>query len=287
MKPTSKILLNKVTDEVVISILNDIVPVLNGLGIDYFIVGAFARDLKLYERGYNKASKRKTKDIDLAVMVSSQEELDQMKGRISELKGYMLHPEEPYRFLYNNAYEVDFLPFGEIANEKGQVELKAKTTFVLDIPGFMEVFPWVESIETEAGIKLNVSSLEGIVLLKIIALDDRKERKKDIQDISYILENFYLLHLDEIAEDADELFELYEDEKLYFDECVSARYIGRQIGKILSESPALLERIISILRRETQNPIHSKMGILMEKNTLESAVRIIKQIIFGIEDIRE
>ncbi len=82
MKHASKIFLNKITDEVVVTILKDIIPTLNRLGIEYFIVGAFARDLKLYEKGYDKAPKRKTKDIDLAVMVSSQEEYDQLKGKI-------------------------------------------------------------------------------------------------------------------------------------------------------------------------------------------------------------
>lgn len=59
MKPTSRILLNKITDEVVISILNDIVPVLNDLCIDFFIVGAFARDIKLFEKGITILQKEK------------------------------------------------------------------------------------------------------------------------------------------------------------------------------------------------------------------------------------
>lgn len=284
MKPTSRILLNKITDEVVISILNDIVPVLNGLCIDFFIVGAFARDIKLLEKGHNDPPKRKTRDIDLAVMVSSHEEYEQLKERIAGLSGYEPHPEEPYRFLYNNAYEIDFLPFGEIANEKDQVELKAMKAFVLDIPGFREVFDWVEPIRTEEGIELKVSPLAGIILLKIIAWDDRKEREKDIQDIAYILENFYLLHVDEIAGEAGELFEVYHDETLYFDENVSARYIGRQIASILKDSSGLLERVMNILKRETQDPVKSKMGVLMKKYPLESSVRIILQILNGIED---
>lgn len=284
MKPTSKILLNKITDEVVISILNDIVPTLNGLGIEYFIVGAFARDIALFEKGHEYPPKRKTKDIDLAVMVSSLQEYEQLKEEIAGLSGYEPHPEEPYRFQYKNAYEVDFLPFGGITDEKGHAELKAKKVFVLEIPGFEEVFDWVETILTKEGIELKVSPLAGIVLLKIIAWDDKKGREKDIQDIAYILENFYILHIEEIAEEADELFEVYADESLYFDECVSARYVGRKIANILHRSPVLLERVINILKRETQDSRKSQMGALMKNYPLEAAVKVIQQILFGIKD---
>lgn len=52
MKSTSKILLNKITDETVISILRSIVPILNEFEVEYFIIGAFARDIQLFEKGH-------------------------------------------------------------------------------------------------------------------------------------------------------------------------------------------------------------------------------------------
>lgn len=41
----SKISLSKFSDDTIIEILQTIIPVLNDLEIDFFIVGAFARDI--------------------------------------------------------------------------------------------------------------------------------------------------------------------------------------------------------------------------------------------------
>lgn len=46
------ILLNKITDEVVIEMLNAIIPVFKVLKIEYFVVGAFARDVELLAKGH-------------------------------------------------------------------------------------------------------------------------------------------------------------------------------------------------------------------------------------------
>ncbi len=71
MSNISRIFLNKITDDFVVEILNIIIPVLEAEGVDYFIVGAFARDIGMLAKGYDQLPKRKTKDIDLAVMVSN------------------------------------------------------------------------------------------------------------------------------------------------------------------------------------------------------------------------
>ena len=49
------ILLNKITDDVVIEILNHLIPVLKEINIDYLIFGTFVYAVALY----NEAPKRK------------------------------------------------------------------------------------------------------------------------------------------------------------------------------------------------------------------------------------
>lgn len=169
MNNTSKILLNELTDELVIDILKQVIPILKKEEIEYFIVGAFARDLGLSAIGYDRIPARKTKDIDLAVMVGSIGEFEELKAKIAQLRDFRPSEEEPYRFIFKKAYEVDFLPFGEIYNEKGVVELKAKKTFVLDISGLKEVNLWAEKIDTVEGLELRFTSLPGVVLLKLFA----------------------------------------------------------------------------------------------------------------------
>ncbi|RMG79975.1 MAG: hypothetical protein D6714_15450 [Bacteroidetes bacterium] len=280
MSNTSKIFLNQVTDDLVIEILKAVVPVLEAEGINYFIVGAFARDLGMTAKGYDKAPERKTRDIDLAVLVNSNEEYESLKAKVAALPGFVADENELFRFIFKQACEVDLLPFVDIANEKGEVELKAKKTFVLDIPGFREIEPWVETIETDEGISFRVSSLPGVVLLKLFAWDDRPEREKDIQDINHILKNFYFIHLEEIIETDDDLLELCRDEK-YFDEAVSARYVGRQISRMLQHSPKLRDRVQRILEKQSTG---YGMVKLMGYPVLKDGQGILRMILEGIAE---
>lgn len=277
------ILLNKITDEVVIEILNAVIPSLKNLEVEYFVVGAFARDVELLAKGYDEAPTRKTKDLDLAVMLSDEKAFNDLKIALSELDGFEIHTTEPIKLIYKNSYELDLLPFGEIVNEKGLVELKAKKTFTLDMPGFAEVYPSTNSIITDQGFELKVCSLPGVVLLKLIAWEDRNHRTKDIQDIEYIIRNLYLLEIEEIASSNGDLLDLLENET-HYTEAVTARYIGRIIGKMLKDSTTLLNRVEQLLIRNIQDIDNSPMGKIMSFDTLEESIRIIEQIYLGIQD---
>ena len=281
MPNTYKMFLNRITDEVVIELLRVILPVLEAAGVDYFVVGAFARDAELLAKGHTDPPVRKTRDLDLAVMVGSIETYDALKMALAQLSGLEESQSEPYKFIFRQAYEVDLLPFGAIADEKGQVELKARQAFVLELPGIEEVYPFAETIETQEGLQLKVASLPGVILLKLIAWNDRSERQKDIRDIDHILNNFMTLHWDEICAEPDNLFELYEDETTVYEQCVSARYIGRQMGLMLQGNTQLRKRILELLR---ENMKGSSMGRLMSPQNVEDSQRIIKAMLDGIND---
>lgn len=279
MSDTSKVLLIKITDEVVIKLLRAVIPVLKTTGIDYFLVGAFAKDVSMLAKGHATPPERKTKDVDLAVMVGTLDEYEVLKNAISALPEFEQHEELPYRFIFQNAYEVDFLPFGEVANEKGQVELLEKNAFTLDMPGFDLVKPFVETIQTEEGLTLNVSSLSGIVLLKLLAWQDRPNREKDIHDIAYILKNFMWLHLEEIAE--EDLLDFYEDANKLFNQLVSARYVGRQMGIMLQNNAYLKKRVQLLLEEQSKK---SSMARLMSLEYVEEGQLIINALLDGLNE---
>lgn len=281
MSGTSKILLTKVTDEIVIKLLTIVIPALKTAGIDYFAVGAFARDVTMLAKGHTSAPERKTKDVDLAVMVGSLDEYEKLKEAISALPDFEHNETEPYRFIFQKAYDVDFLPFGEIANEKGQVGLLTKNAFTLEMPGFGLVQPFAETVETEEGLTLNVSSLSGIVLLKLLAWQDKPEREKDIHDIAYILKNFMSLHWDEIFEEG--LLDLYVDENKLFEQLISARYVGRQMGKMLQNDADLKKRLRKLLEEESKK---SGMARLMSQEYVEDNQHIITALLNGMNDIK-
>ncbi len=283
MSNTSKILWNKVTDDLVVEMLLAAIEAIEELGIEYFVVGAFARDIGMQARGYQYPPSRKTQDVDLAVLVGSFEQYEALKSRISNIPGFTPHHIEPYRFIFKEAYEIDFLPFGGITDEKGQVELVAKATVILNMPGFDEIQPWTETVMTEEGVELKISSLPGVILLKLFAWEDRPEREKDIHDIDYILKHFFDLHSEEIFGEDSDIADLYAEEMLYFDKMVSARYVGRKMRDMLQESPALNTRMLQLLKSQSEA---FQMSRLMSFDNIEDNQRIIQAIYLGMLDNR-
>jgi len=122
-----------------------------------------------------------------------------------------------------------------------------------------------------------------VVLLKLIAWEDRSYRTKDIQDIEYIIRNLYLLEIEEIASSNGDLLDLLENE-IHYTESVTARYIGRVIGTMLKDSTVLLNRVEQLLVRNIQDTDNSPMGKVMSFDTLEESIQIIEQIYLGIKD---
>ena len=87
---------------------------------------------------------------------------------------FTAHETEAIKLFYKQAIEFDLMPFGEIENENRKIRIYKPQLFVMDVPGFKEVFPSAEEIEISNSSRLKVCSLEGLVLLKLIAYDDNR-----------------------------------------------------------------------------------------------------------------
>jgi predicted nucleotidyltransferase len=147
--------------------LNAFGQVLSQLEIDFFLVGALARDIRLsVDPAF--ASKRVTKDVDIAILLASEEQFYQVKDALLATGDFTAHERETIKLFYKQAVEVDLLPFGEIENHTRETRIEKPRPFILDVPGFKEVMPDAEQLTVE-GLSIRVCSLEGIVLLKIIA----------------------------------------------------------------------------------------------------------------------
>jgi predicted nucleotidyltransferase len=102
--------------------------VVNQLGIDFFLVGALARDMRL--NGDSKlASKRATKDVDIAILLASEEQFYQVKGALIATGDFVAHEREAIKLFYRQAIEVDLLPFGEIENLDRETRIEKPRPF--------------------------------------------------------------------------------------------------------------------------------------------------------------
>jgi predicted nucleotidyltransferase len=236
----------------------------DSLQIDFFVIGAVARDIWYAESG---RTSRRTKDIDFAVFVGNPDEYEAIKQYLRETKGYRDIRGNSFVMLTPRGTQVDILPFGAIENDGGaQIEGQGLTNIRVD--GMLEVFEaGTKAVTTPGGREFRVASLPAIVLLKLIAYDDRPEvRQKDAGDIANILESYSELQSDLIYEHHNDLFEVEEAEmgQLAF-ENIAAKVVGREIRKIIQYNESLLQRVQSILagfrsQREDSTFVRAMMG---------------------------
>lgn len=234
----------------VAEMLTDLEAVFSKYDIDFYLVGAVARDIHLSVND-QLTSVRGTKDVDLAITIFDEVQYNKVKAELVETGLFEANEKEAIKLIYKNCIEVDLLPFGDIEQSNRNVTL-TDPTFILNMPGFMEIYPFVKDFELGNGQIIKVCSMEGIILLKLIANNDRPQRTKDITDIEHIIQTYFELYVDDIYMEHYEILELYDTKNADYIPLVCARLIGRKIRIMLENSTELAQRIINILSsRET------------------------------------
>jgi predicted nucleotidyltransferase len=249
-------------------------------GIDFYLVGAVARDIHF---GYHKLPvKRSTDDIDFAVLVRDEKKYKALRDYLIEKEGFAAYKDNPLVLLWHNGKEVDLMPFEDIT-DRGSISIASVGLIDLKVDGFKEVYESpLPEVLLEDSHRFKFSSLPGIVLLKLIAWSDRPEwRESDITDVSYIIEQFYSIHEEEIWEHHHDLFP-DDDHGDYSEVTLAAQVLGRKIGEIARTNQQLVNRLRHILT-ETRDRIAVIMTIYYD-STIEENKRILQCLLQGIEE---
>lgn len=213
--------------------------------LDCYLVGAVARDIWLTQV-HNEPTRRITKDLDLAIFVHDTAEYEALRSWLLEKEGFVPAGSSAFCLVYPSAVgtvglAVDLMPFGAIADEAGDVYLTGHGLERISTVGFTEVLAEAVTMDTATGQQWRVVTLPGIVVLKLLAWQDRPERGKDAADIWNLLVVYFDLIADELYESHLDLLLLEEDaDTTNLMLLVGARVLGRQVGKLLAESPVRL-----------------------------------------------
>lgn len=260
----------------VFDIIDDVLVKLN---IPYYLIGASAVALELLKGGIKPS--RGTKDIDFAIMIASIQEFEAV---VEALLKYGFNKVEAPWTLYNDKFNIaiDLLPFGEI-EEKFTIQFNERYTD-LHVLGFSEVLQESGTVQIEEK-SLQIPSLPGMVILKLIAWSDRpEERDNDLYDILRIIEHYFDLNYDDILEHHHDTFTEVE----IFDQLkIAARVLGRDSSKFLNDSDAIKERILNTINENVDNAESSAIAKEWVKNKdwdLEYAVQILKEFQSGLWD---
>lgn len=249
------------------------------LNVPYYLIGASAVALELLKGGIKPS--RGTKDIDFAIMISSIQEFELI---VKELSNYGFNKLEAPWTLYNDKFSIaiDLLPFGEI-EEKFTLNFNERHTD-LHVLGFSEVLENPETVQIEEK-SIQIPSLPGMVILKLIAWSDRpEERDNDLYDVLRIIEHYFDLNYDDILEHHNDTFTEIE----IFDQLkISARVLGRNSSKFLNVSEAIKERILKTIYDNVDNAENSAIAKEWVKNKdwdLEYAMQLLKEFRVGLMD---
>lgn len=220
------------------------------LGIDFYVAGAVARDFHLSKmRDYIPS--RRTEDIDIAVMVASEDEFIALKTALVSTGSFEDH-KEPIKLIYKGGIELDLLPFGEI-EDAGITYLTKPKVFTLDMPGFSLLNDFVELASWDEALQTKVTPVEGLVLLKLIAHNDKPQRTKDLIDIQQIIKHYFDISSDDIYENHFDTMNFYDTNDRDYMPKVCAHVIGRKLKVILQTDLDLKIRIESILKNSPQD----------------------------------
>lgn len=245
-------------------------------GIDYYLIGARARDLWTDHIVLNK--KRTTEDVDFCIYINEHEQYQNLVKELIETYGFERDKEEPYRFYFNGT--IDLIPFGGI-EKNGEVLLK-NLPMELSVYGTKEAVAQAEVVEGD----FKVVTLPGLCVLKLIAFHEKPDsRAKDLEDFYFLLENY-----GEIA--GDQLFDGVEHDDLIegdFDLSIaSARLLGRQIKKIVLGNLELENKLNQILSSRLQGFSEEEINKMYEVRDREDKIverfKLIVEVKKGLKD---
>lgn len=174
-------------DPFIMAIYEQIARVAKAQGVEFFIVGATARDLVLHH-GYGIEVRRATRDIDLAVQVSNWDEFQNLKDSLIAT-GEFADTKMTQRLQYRESIPVDIVPFGAITEADGSINWPPNFATRMSILGFAEAYEDALPVRLNNGpeIEVYVASPTSLAALKLIAWKERApgNTKRNRPDIYY------------------------------------------------------------------------------------------------------
>jgi len=231
------------------------------LNLDYFIIGATARDI-LLEHSHDIKSTRMTKDIDIAVCVTNWEEYKALIDELMATGRFAKHAQKQ-RYDYDGT-SIDIIPFGDISGPDNKISWPPYHDPIMSTVGFIDIYKnaKIYRFNNKPVLDIKVPSIPGLAMLKILSWNDAYPgREKDAEDLLFIMREYQRAGIE------DRLYgqetSLLEEED--FDiELAGIRLLGRDMARI--SSTATVKAIKEILIDETMENCKCRLAFQMEKN---------------------
>ena len=157
-----KISSEKIGNPLFVDLLKKVTVCFNSIGQSFFVIGATARDIILQQLA-DTSSRRKTRDLDVAIAISEWTDFDRITGVLIE-NGFKKDTHMHQRFYYGD-YELDIVPYGSVAKDDDCIYLPPEEVIAMSVKGFDEVFKDAISFSVIYVFCVKITFLYGILLL--------------------------------------------------------------------------------------------------------------------------
>jgi predicted nucleotidyltransferase len=267
--------------------------------IDFYIIGAVARDIWLSQI-HEEPIRRMTKDLDLAVLLHDAAQYEALQEWLIEREDFVRTSHSAFCLLYQPVSEistvtVDLMPFGAIADQAGDVFFSGRGMERISTVGYEAVLSGAALMTTPAGQQWRVVTLPGLVALKLIAWQDRPEKRgKDALDVRGLLQRYFHLEQEVIYTSHHDLFdESHSTDTGLFLQLVATRVMGRQMQELLKSEP-VRTRLVDLLQIELQAGEQSRLARTMSQAqyrdepavpSLENCLALLRALLAGLLDM--
>jgi predicted nucleotidyltransferase len=268
-------------DPLTLDVLRHVDHISQEFGLDYFVVGATARDV-LLNGVFGLDTGRRTDDLDLGVAVEGWPQFEAIKGRLIETGSFVPAESSAQRLYYRattrgTGYPLDIIPFGGVEQPLHQIAWPPDRSIVMNVAGYEEARACAVPMDVDSGFVVRVASLPGLAILKLVAWADRGvSDPRDAIDLATLLRqyggagNTDRLYDSEIAvlEVANYDFELAGARLLGMDATrIAAPRTRAQVHSILDDA-GRLDRLIRDVARglAAEDPIAIAGGLLAQFN---------------------
>ena len=245
-------------------LLKELISFFGGINVDFYVIGATARDIILSNL-HDLTPERKTVDLDIAIAINDWSQFQSIEENLPKKVGFEKNKEQKQRFIYKGVYIIDIVPFGDVAKDDGNIYWPPDETVAMSVWGFSEMADSTISVEIDGEFSIEIASLPGLFILKLVAWKDRHlSGSKDAYDIALLLTNYLDINTERAVEDH---YDLYEMDKI--DQVIAgAQLMARDIKLLIRDNQKTLEYLREILTKEIELAEESRLiNQLVESET--------------------
>lgn len=218
------------------------------------MVGAFARDI-IQEQIFGGKRGLHTKDIDIGILLPDWSAYEKVIAELTQQRGFragrLVH-----EFFSPTNIQTDILPFGSVENNRS-ISFPSAPHFGINMMGFAEAWEYRLTVNLDGKQELNIPSATGIIMLKLIAWNDRHPQPvslKHITDIGELLESYYFGTYDEVNDDPRfaDVYDILGDDTLL--PLHSGVVVGRKLHIVTKKFPETRAKLLELLALMLKQP---------------------------------